>query len=177
MRQSAVVLIVFLSLLGCVDIEPCPFDSWPDDLTTAVFMDSVPTCEEKQIWYDVHSAIIQAWGAEPAPVRVWFVRSRDQMVYLSGEVQVWPESHLGLSDWGHGELPSVYVVLFDSSWSPTTVLCHEMVHVYWGLREHDDEFTARLWELLEVIWAPEPCGNLVPPSSSRVTGKKSQESP
>lgn len=165
MRRYGVVLLAAVSFIGCAEIAPCPFESWPDDLTTAVFMDNEPTCEERQIWYDVHAAVIQAWGVEPAPMRVWFIRSRDQMVYLSGEVQVWPESHLGLADWGYGEPPSVYVAMFQTTASPKVVLCHEMVHVYWQIREHNDEFTSRLWELLEIIWVPEPHGSLIPSSS------------
>jgi hypothetical protein len=176
MRRCGVVLVAAVSFIGCADIEPCPFDRWPDDLTTAVFMDNAPTCEERQIWYDVHAAVIQAWGAEPEPMQVWFIHSPYQMVYLDGEVQVWTETDIGKASWEGGGSPNLYVATY-ATWPVKTVMCHEVTHIYWRLRDHDDEFTARFWELMDIVYEPESCGSLVPSPSYRVTGKKVPDFP
>jgi hypothetical protein len=162
MRSHVVALVAVSLIIGCADVDSFPFDEWPDYSTTAIFMDNEPTCEELQAWYDVCSAATEAWGAAPGPMRIWFVRSPWQLVFLDGEVRPWPEGCEGKATWGGGRIPTVYVTTFQASWSVEAIMCHEVTHAYWGIEDHGDEFSARLRELTETAREPAQYGSLIP---------------
>lgn len=154
MRTLAITTFVVCAVSCSLFYESNPFDAWPDDHTSAVFMDQEPTCEERQMWYDVSIAVTQVWGSEPEPMYVWFVRSQDQLIYHEGEVKMWPSGLAGMVTWGDGLPPNLYVGVFHDPWVARNIMCHEMTHVYWRLRDHDSaEFKARQLELLKTVWA------------------------